>query len=92
MCVCVYVCARVCVCVRARACVCMRVCARVCVCVCVRVSAGTHVKLGTVTAAEMGMRRVLVIFTLTFIQGHTYLNHETDNHSIASETVQISLL
>ena len=30
------------------------------------------VKLGTVTASDLGMRHVLIMLTLTFIQGHTY--------------------
>ena len=34
------------------------------------------IKLGPVTAADMVMHHVLIILTLTFIQGHTALNHE----------------
>ena len=34
------------------------------------------VRLGTVTVSDMGMHHMLIILTLTFIQGHTDLNHE----------------
>ena len=42
----------------------------------------------SLTASDMGMHRVLIILTLTFIQGHTYLNHENNKYSIISETVE----
>ena len=47
-------------------CVDVRACVRGCVCVCV---------CGTVTASEMVMHHVLIILTLTFIIGLTYLKH-----------------
>ena len=34
------------------------------------------INLGMVTALDMTTHRVLIILTLTFIQGHTYLKHE----------------
>ena len=34
------------------------------------------------------MHHVLIILTLIFIQGHTYVNHENDRCSILSETIQ----
>ena len=46
------------------------------------------VKLGTDTDSDMGMHHVLLILTLPFIQGHTDLNHENNQCSIISETVQ----
>ena len=46
------------------------------------------IKLGTVTASDMRMHRVLIILTLTFIQGHTDFNHENNKCLIISETVQ----
>ena len=36
------------------------------------------VKLGTVTASDVRMHHVLIILTLTFIQGHTDQNHENN--------------
>ena len=45
------------------------------------------VKLGTVSASDMRMHRVLVIVTLTFIQGHTDQNHE-NKCLIISKTTQ----
>ena len=73
----------------------------VCVCVCVYLSVCvslasdfsetievTIVKLGTVTASDMGMLHLLIILTLTFIQGHIDLNHENNVCSIITETVQ----
>ena len=88
MCVCVCVC--VCVTVSVRACV------RVCVCVCVSVCPSKAIprkllksviiiKFGTVTATDMIMHHVLIISTLTFIQGHTYIILK---YSIISESSQ----
>ena len=37
------------------------------------------IKLGTVTASDMRMHLMLIILTLTFIQGHTELNHENSD-------------
>ena len=34
------------------------------------------IKLGKVTASDVRMHHMLIILTLTFMQGHTYLNHE----------------
>ena len=54
----------------------------VCACVCVKVSIASDflesfevifIKLGTVTASDMGMYHVLIILTVTFIQGLTAL-------------------
>ena len=46
------------------------------------------VNLGMVTASDMGMRNILIIMTLTFIQGHADLNHENNKCLIISETIQ----
>ena len=46
------------------------------------------VKLGTVTASGVKMRHMLIMLTLTFIQGHTNLNHENNIFLIISVTVQ----
>ena len=46
------------------------------------------IKLGSVTASDMGMHRVFIILTLTFIQGHTDRNHENNKCLIIPETVQ----
>ena len=50
----------------------------VCLCVCLSLASDPSetikviiIKLGTVTASGMIMHRVLIILTLTFIQGHT---------------------
>ena len=40
-----------------------------------RLSHQYHIKLGTVTASDMLMQHMLIILILTFIQGHTDLNH-----------------
>ena len=50
------------------------------------------IKLGTVTASEMVMHRVLIILTLTFMHGHTGLNHANNKCSIFSETVEVILI
>ena len=36
------------------------------------------IKHGTLTASGMRLHLVLIIVTLTFIEGHTDLNHEND--------------
>ena len=54
-------------------CVCVRACA------CVRTINVIVIKLGTVTASNTRMHHVLIRLTLTFIQGHTDLNHELIN-------------
>ena len=46
------------------------------------------IKLGM--ASAMIMHRVLIILTVTFIQGNTDLNHENNKCSNISETVQAS--
>ena len=48
---------------------------------------GIIIKLGSETASDKGMHDVLIVLTLTFTQGHTYLNHENNKCSIISETV-----
>ena len=63
--------------VEPRSCLYMCVC-RACVCTCVRM----------VTASEMVMHHVLIVLTLTFIQGHTDLNREHYKCLIISETVE----
>ena len=55
----------------------------------------TFIKFSTATASDMGMHHVLIILTLTFIQGQTDLNHENNKCSILSVTIKakpISLL
>ena len=58
----------------------------VCLCVCLAGDSSETVqvnivklKLDTVTASGMRMHHVLIILTLTFIQGHTDQNHENNN-------------
>ena len=46
------------------------------------------VKLGTVTATDMRMHLVLSILTLSFIQGHTDLDHENTKCLIILETIE----
>ena len=46
------------------------------------------IKRCLVTASDMVMHHVFIIVTLTFIQGHTDLNHENNKCSIILETVQ----
>ena len=50
------------------------------------------VKLGTVTASDMIMHHVIIILTLTFIQGYTDLNHENTKCLIISETIPAMLI
>ena len=42
--------------------------------------------MATWTAADMRMHHLVIILTLTFIQGHTDHNHENNKCSIISET------
>ena len=42
------------------------------------------VQLGMVTALDTGVHHVLIILTLAFIQGHTYLNHDNNKCLIIS--------
>ena len=42
------------------------------------------VQLGTVTASEVRMHHVFIILTLTFIQCHTDLTHESNNCLVIS--------
>ena len=86
-CVCVCVCVSVCV------CVCVCVCVSVSVCLCVSLASDssetievTIVKPDMVTASDMLTHHtVLIILTLTFIQGETDLNlklmHEVSVHA-----------
>ena len=46
------------------------------------------IKVGMVTVSDMRIHQVLIILTLTFIQGHTDLNHENNKYLIILETVQ----
>ena len=46
------------------------------------------IKLGTVTASDRLMHHMSTILTLTFIQGHTDLNHENNICLIISTTIQ----
>ena len=66
-------------------------CVYVCVCVPLASESSETVKdiakLGTVTASVTRMHHELIILTLTFIQGHTYQNHENNNSLIISETI-----
>ena len=48
----------------------------------------TFIKFSTATASDMGMHHVLIILTLTFIQGQTDLNHENNKCSILSVTIK----
>ena len=73
-------------------------CVCVCVCVCVSLASDSletikviFIKLGRVTASDMKMHHVLIILTLTFTQGHTYLNRENNKCSIMSETAEAAM-
>ena len=46
------------------------------------------IKLGMVTASDMLMHHILVVLTLTFIQGHTDVNYEIITVRLFSEVVQ----
>ena len=72
--------------------VCLSVC--VCLCVCVPLASdssetieGIIIKLDMVTASDMAMHRMVIILTVTSIQGHT----ENGKCLITSETVQANL-
>ena len=72
-----------------------KVCVCVCLCVCLSLTSdGSEtveiiiVKLGKVTASDMRMFHMLTISTLTFIQGHTDLNHDKNKCFIISESFQ----
>ena len=69
VCVCVYVC----VCVRARVHACLSVASHIS-----DTSEAIAVTFDTVAASVMRLHRVLIILTLTFIQGHTDSNHENN--------------
>ena len=65
------------------------------VCVCVPLASDSSetievivVTLGTVTASNMRMHHVLIILTLTFIQGHTDRNYGDNKCLIISETIK----
>ena len=65
----------------------------VCVCVCLASHSSGPIeviiiKLDTVTASDMTMHHVFHYIALTFIQGHTDLNHDNSKCPIISETVQ----
>ena len=64
-------------------------------CVCLSVasdisetSEATAITLDTLAASVTRMHHVLIILTLTFIPGHTDLNHENNKSLIISRTVQ----
>ena len=44
--------------------------------------------LAQVTASDMVMHHVLIILTMTFIEGYTDLNHENNKCLIISESIQ----
>ena len=46
------------------------------------------IKVDMATASDMRMHHVLIILTLTFIQGYTDLNHENNKCLIISETIE----
>ena len=52
------------------------------------------VKLSTVTASDMRLRMhlVLIVLTLTFIQGHIDLNDENNKCLIISESVELQAI
>ena len=91
---CVRACVRTCVCLSVSLSIPLSVCQSVCPSVCLSLASDSTktinviMKLGTMTASDIGMYHVLIIFTLTFIQGHTDLNRESNKCSMISETVQ----
>ena len=73
----------------------LSVCLCVCLCLCVSLASDSSetieviiTKLSMVTASDMVMHHVLIILTLTFIQGRTDLNHENNKCPVISESVQ----
>ena len=67
-------------------------CVFVCVCVCVSVASDSETLEIIQHQTWHGnclMHHVLIILTLTFIQGHTDLNRENNKCSIISESVQV---
>ena len=95
VCVCVYVCVCVCACVRT----CVRACGREGGRACVSLASDSSetieviiVELGTVTASYMRMHHVLIVLTLTFIQGHPARNRENTKCLIISDTIQAMLI
>ena len=67
---------------------CLSVCLSVFVCVCVSLTSDssetTLIKLGRVPSSDMRMHHVLIIFTLTYIQGLTELLRKNNKSSISS--------
>ena len=70
------------------------VCQYVCLCVCVPRKRFVDtietiiINFGTVTASDVLVLHELIVLTLTFIQGHTYLNHGNNECLIISETIR----
>ena len=71
---------------------CVRACLCVCVCVCVSFASYSSetIEIIIIKLATVGetMHHVLIIMTLTFIQGQIDFNHDNRKCSIISETVQ----
>ena len=70
-------------------------CVYMCQCACLCPSQAIPQKLlntsssnGMVTASNIVMHHMLIILTLTFIQGHTYRNHSNNKCLIDSETLK----
>ena len=77
----------VCVCV----CACVRACMYVCLSIASHISETSEARaitFDTLTASVTRMHHVLIILTLTFIQGQPDLNHENNKCLIISETIQ----
>ena len=74
--------------------VCFSVCLRVCVCVSPsqaiprKLFKSSSSRLDTLAVWVTRTHRVLIILTLTFIQGHADINHEHNTCLIISETIQ----
>ena len=67
-------------------------------CVCVSLASDSSetieviiIKLGMITASDMVLHHVFIILTVSFIQGHTYLNHEYNKCSMISKTIQATI-
>ena len=76
-------------------CMCVRACVSVCLSVCLSVVShisetrkAIAITFKTVTASVTRMHHVFMTLTLTFIQGHTDLNHDNTKCVIISDTVQ----